>query len=91
MGVKIYVQGGLRMFRCPACPDVHQVNATWTWDGNLERPSFHPSILVRSSDGENVQSICHFIVTDGRMAFRDDCTHKFKGMTVEMPDWDVPG
>ena len=37
---------------CPGCRDVHFVNGAphpdgWTWNGDLERPTISPSILVR--------------------------------------------
>lgn len=42
-------------FTCPGCGDEHVVNVKegsprprWIWNGSLERPTFHPSILVRS-------------------------------------------
>lgn len=34
-----------------------------------------------------VKHICHSIVTDGRIQFLDDCTHKLAGRTVDLPDW----
>jgi hypothetical protein len=40
-------------FWCAGCDDVHSVStsaksgANWTFDGNVERPTFSPSILVR--------------------------------------------
>ena len=38
------------LFRCPGCEDNHQVYVgTWTWNGDLERPTFTPSVLVRGN------------------------------------------
>lgn len=44
---------------CPGCQDAHKINVvsedgskdpiTWDWDGNLERPTFSPSILCGHS------------------------------------------
>lgn len=38
-------------YRCPGCGeddwlDIHPTNG-WTWDGNVEQPTLHPSILHR--------------------------------------------
>jgi len=33
-------------------------------------------------------SICHSFVTDGRIQFLADSTHKLAGQTVEIPDWE---
>jgi hypothetical protein len=41
-------------FRCPGCNDTHVVQVrtdgqpSWGFDGNLDAPTFTPSILVRS-------------------------------------------
>ncbi len=40
------------MFECPGCDGPHGIHVgegsgpRWTWDGNAERPTFLPSILV---------------------------------------------
>lgn len=38
-------------FRCPGCDDVHSVVVDtpdgWGWNGDLERPTFTPSVLVQ--------------------------------------------
>jgi hypothetical protein len=42
------------MFWCPGCDGVHQVQVgegvgpRWGFDGNYEKPTFTPSVLVRS-------------------------------------------
>lgn len=35
-----------------------------------------------------VKTCCHTFVTDGRIQFLGDCTHKLAGQTVDLPDWD---
>ncbi len=42
-------QGGGLAFRCPGCNMVHAVDVNpggWTWDGNVDAPTFSPSVLV---------------------------------------------
>lgn len=47
------VQGGGLMFWCPGCNQSHMVTVgegagpRWGWNGDVERPTFTPSILVR--------------------------------------------
>ncbi len=85
-------------FWCPGCDEAHAIQVggaypgpKWQWNGSLERPTFTPSILVRSKRGEaQVDSVCHSFVNDGRMQFLGDCTHKLAGQTVELgepPEW----
>ena len=49
------IQGKLRFekdghisFRCPGCNETHTVNSGWIYYGNPNKPTFSPSILVRS-------------------------------------------
>lgn len=47
------VAGDRLMFHCPGCDTPHLVHhghdsgPRWTWNGDAERPTFEPSILVR--------------------------------------------
>lgn len=43
-----YTLDGSLYFWCPGCVAAHSVNATWTFNGNLDRPTFSPSVLVTS-------------------------------------------
>lgn len=50
--MKIKRAGDQISYRCP-CGDVHTLTvggpgATWTWNGDTEKPTFSPSVLVRS-------------------------------------------
>lgn len=81
------------------------VGPIWGWNGSLDAPSITPSINVRQTlygperltfgnyDGpmptEKNDGVCHSFVTDGRIQFCGDCTHKLAGQTVELPDWDT--
>lgn len=76
--------------------------AKWNWNGSLITPTFTPSILVRGTQkitdeeadrimaGEKLpvkETVCHSFVTDGKIKFLNDCTHKLAGKTVELqPD-----
>lgn len=81
-------------FECPGCEIHHRIahgpgdGPRWTWNGNVDAPTFQPSILVRYPWGDK-QVVCHSFVTDGRIQFLDDCTHALAGQTVDLPDWDT--
>lgn len=39
------------MFWCPGCDSPHHINygeGRWTWNGNVDKPTFSPSLLVRT-------------------------------------------
>lgn len=75
-------------FWCPGCDQPHMPRVggvnPWTWNGDTERPTLTPSILVTSGCAEDR---CHSFVTDGRIQFLADCGHSLAGQTVEIPDW----
>jgi len=96
MGIKVRENidiPGMMEFFCPGCGYYHSPTtksknlqgAQWTFNGNLEKPTFTPSILVSK---DNPQYRCHSFVTDGRIQFLDDCFHELKNKTVDLPDWE---
>ena len=73
------------VFECPGCGSLHSIQTPhWTFNGDLEKPTVSPSILVH--EGHNTP-LCHSFVTDGKIQFLDDCGHELKGQTVDIPDW----
>lgn len=74
------------MIFCPACKNGHGFDIhRWQFNGDFEKPTFTPSMLVTSSKPENPNFyICHSFVTDGKIRFLDDCTHDLKGKTLEL-------
>jgi Family of unknown function (DUF6527) len=83
---------------CPGCDAAHMFRIVgedgslpdgpcWTWDGNLDAPSFQASMLVYET---TVSPRCHSIVTNGQWQFLGDCGHALANQTVPMvplPDW----
>lgn len=80
---------GVFIHFCPGCKDFHyfhttyknRSNASWSFDGNLEQPSFHPSMNIGPS-------YCHYWLKLGKIEFLGDCHHALKGQTVDLPDFD---
>jgi Family of unknown function (DUF6527) len=103
------IEGGQIGFWCPGCDGMHAVGvgagagSRWGYNGDPERPTFTPSILVRGtqplSDEEHARVmrgeafepkplVCHSFVSDGRIQFLSDCTHALAGQTVDIPPFD---
>lgn len=88
-------------FWCPGCDQAHGVVVDapngWTWDGDLERPTFTPSVLVHEHetlDDNGIRTMtprCHSFVTDGQIQFLTDSTHPLAGQTVDLPAWPYGG
>jgi hypothetical protein len=95
---------GTYKIKCPAGHD-HYINtkvpnhknAQWNFNGNLDSPTFTPSINERTgyyvnpemyADAKNESYHCHFVVTDGKIYFCGDCSHELKGQTLDLPEID---
>lgn len=91
---------GLRTFWCAGCQCGHYFrtapspstspfagnSAIWTWDGDEQRPTVNPSILVRY-DGADGAKRCHLYVRAGHIEYLADCTHALAGKTIPMEEW----
>jgi len=81
------------LFECPGCEFLHVIRITggghpcWSFNGDLDKPTVSPSILV-TSQWKGADTVCHSFIADGMIQFLDDCTHKFAGQTVPIPDWE---
>lgn len=104
------LQGDRLAFWCPGCDCMHAVTVgdgphpRWGYNGDPEKPTFTPSILVNGAEPltddqraawargeplpEPTPTVCHSFVTDGRIQFLGDCTHELAGQTVDIPDFD---
>jgi len=95
---------------CPGCGEHHvfdteQANprgARWSFDGNMEAPTFAPSMRVLHQPGEwaydeatnNDKWVhtgpevtkCHYNLTKGMLIYHGDCLHELAGQTVPLPD-----
>lgn len=91
------------IFNCPGCGCLHWISDRWQFNGEMDRPTVSPSILVRGTvpvtdeqhrrimAGEKIEPVplvCHSFVRDGRIEYLSDCTHALAGQTVEIPDFE---
>lgn len=81
-------------FECPGCGWLHILNLDpsigrpcWQFNGDVDRPTITPSINAwREYGGNRETQRCHSFVTDGKIRFLNDCTHKLTGQTIDLPD-----
>lgn len=73
---------------CPGCGMPHVPRAgDWTFNGDFDRPTFFPSLLVEYDHGEDRHHVrCHSFVRDGQIEFLGDSTHALRGQTVDLPE-----
>ena len=81
-------------FWCPACKCAHRVwtqnspgKPNWTWNNDMNKPTFSPSLRVQSGNAKGPTN-CHSFIRDGKIQYLNDCTHSLKGKTVNLIDWD---
>lgn len=84
---------------CPGCDDLHAFSTRledtpadyqpiWGFDGNMEKPTFDPSLLV--DYGNDTTRRCHSFLKQGMWEFLSDSTnHQLRGhhAMVPLPDW----
>ena len=79
------------VYMCPACVCIHRIpvspgkGAWWQWNGDVNLPTFRPSIRV-VVEGYKDAYVCHAYVTGGAVRFLSDCTHAMAGQTVPLPE-----
>lgn len=70
---------------CQGCKTYHAFDGRWTFNGDFEKPTFSPSMLVNK---DRQESRCHSFVTDGKIQYLSDCFHDLAGQTIDLQDVD---
>lgn len=91
---RVQVIDGQWLIHCPACNHPHGfIPGRWTFNDNFEKPTFHPSMKITVNPKDHKYhnpnaktSVCHSIVRNGRIEYCSDCTHDFRGQTVDLPE-----
>lgn len=73
------------MIFCTACNEYHVLDERWSFNGDMEKPTFSPSLLIYA---DKHHKRCHSFITDGQIQYLADCTHGMAGQTVDLPDID---
>jgi hypothetical protein len=90
---------------CQGCNKVHGIKTkgkgAWTWNGDVEKPVFGPSVLVTYEARPDADPVrfpewlkartCHTFVgcngaQPGEVIFLGDCTHPLAGTVQPIPD-----
>lgn len=98
---------GQYCYWCPGCKHAHCISVKhpaperprWGFDGNVERPTFTPSIReywpARPDLGEPERTRCHHFVKAGEIEFLSDSgAHEVRGKVPMVPlpqDYGWPG
>lgn len=77
---------GMVLFWCKGCNSYHGVYIDknkpvyWDFNGDYEKPTFSPSVLVTNPQGLR----CHSFVKDGKIQYLSDCSHELAGQTINL-------
>jgi hypothetical protein len=74
-------------FWCPACRELHPLYVAgppplWWFDGNMDSPTFSPSLRMLGGNG------CHLTIGQGVIYYCNDSGHEFRNKSVPMVDYD---
>lgn len=79
------------LFHCPGCGRTHPYHAEnhpgrprWSWNGDGDKPTFTPSLLVYASE---TTPRCHLFLTNGMIHYCADSEHELAGRIVPCPDF----
>lgn len=77
--------------QAPTDPRASKPKHVWKWNGSTTKPTLDPSLVFfyptphKKPDGSDYR--CHFVMTDGVIAYQADCLHSMAGQSVPMrPD-----
>lgn len=73
---------GSHLHWCPACEEVHQLPKGWTFDGNVDCPTYSPSFKHWWTDHSvdpPKERVCHYTLTKGVLHYYEDSTHTTRG------------
>lgn len=76
---------------CSGCNQMHCINtlrrnalnAQWSFNGNMDIPTFNPSIKIL---GDKATIICHYFIHSGQIEYCADSAHKLAGQRMELPE-----
>lgn len=78
-------------FYCPGCKNHHiyyvtrstaRGGPTWEFNGDMEKPTFTPSLLYDAGVLGPNSPRCHLYLKDGMLEFLSDSTHELAGKTA---------
>jgi hypothetical protein len=78
---------------CPGCNEMHVIPNMWEFNGDVEKPTFSPSVKITFPKGyykndvfSDKVDICHYFLTNGVLNFCGDSTHELAGKSVSLPE-----
>lgn len=64
---------------------MHPLPDSWTFNGDVEKPTFNPSFRQSGGGAIPKGQSCHYFIHGGQIEFCGDSWHTLAGQTVPMP------
>lgn len=65
----------------------------WVFNGDVNKPDFKPSVRVFTPEDKEAktpeETLCHYFINNGKIAYCGDCKHALSGQTVDLPELSV--
>ena len=75
-------------FWCPGCEEYHRFTDDWDMRDDNDLITVRPSIRTICEgywNGKEYKALrCHLFITNSRIEYCNDCSHKYAGMTIDM-------
>lgn len=71
---------------CPACDCAHLFTEGWAFNMNYSLPTFLPTMFIKTVDSSGNENICHSKVRNGMITYLSECTHRYRGRTIPLPE-----
>lgn len=69
---------------CIACNAIHMIPENWECDGNMETPTFTPSVRHQFVSETRGTQCCHYSIREGIIIYYSDCTHQYASFSVPL-------
>lgn len=78
---------------CEGCDETHVIPHSWDFNGDMEAPTFSPSIrhLCKYGVDDKADKICHYAINHGKIEYCGDCTHDLAGKVLFLYPYDFSG
>jgi hypothetical protein len=91
--IKIVDEPLMYGFKCPGCKRHHHIpvqgpHPVWGFNGDLDFPTFSPSINSYYEVNGKHEKVCHSFVISGEIQFLRDCYHELRNTTIMLPEID---
>ncbi len=78
---------------CEGCQATHKIfvagntktdNVLCVWNGDYLKPTFSPALRHQTKLNDNIEQLCHYLISLGEIRYYPDSTHQFAGKSQQL-------